>query len=239
MQYDFNLAANGGMTLDVAGKFFKYKSGTGAIRVRASGGGYVDLLPGQGVWNVQFSSLQILDTSGGANKGVLLAGNFDFHDDRITGTVDVVDGGKARTFANMAFLGYSNGGQVVSNYTNNQLFNPYGNTRNIIVERINISTTVAQAAVLRIVNETIGIGANAASKKSGGANSSAFMQSNATPMPINGQVIYAMYFGNNSTITLPLSEPIILTPGTGLSVSSGNANGLDLPVTFEFFEEQI
>ncbi|MCL6484930.1 MAG: hypothetical protein I4O49_12305, partial [Janthinobacterium lividum] len=103
MQYDFNLSPGGAQNLDVKGRFFKYRSGTGAIRVRASKGGYVDLLPGQGVRGFDFESLTVADRSGANNVGVLIVGDFDFQDDRIAGTVDVVDGGRTRTLAGIAF----------------------------------------------------------------------------------------------------------------------------------------
>lgn len=92
MQYDFNLEANGSQFIDVKGRFFKYKNGTGKIRVRNSTGGYIDLLPGQGVNGLNYSSLSITDLTGAQNTGYLLAGDYEFSDSTVTissGTVAV------------------------------------------------------------------------------------------------------------------------------------------------------
>jgi hypothetical protein len=91
MQYDLNLLPNGSQRLEVSGRFFKYVSGAGKIRVTTSKGAVIDLIVGQGVWGEEFSSLVVQDRSGAANVGVLLAGNYDFRDDTvaINGAINV------------------------------------------------------------------------------------------------------------------------------------------------------
>lgn len=91
MQYDFTLAAGAAQSFDVVGKFIKYQHGTGMIRVRMSMGEYVDLLPGQGVFSVDYTRFTVTDRSGANNVGALLAGDFDFRDSRISGAVEVND----------------------------------------------------------------------------------------------------------------------------------------------------
>jgi hypothetical protein len=91
MQYDLNLGAYGSQRLEVNGRFFKYVSGTGKIRVTTNKGAVIDLAVGQGVWGEEFSALTVQDKSGAANQGVLLAGSYDFRDDSVlmTGSVNV------------------------------------------------------------------------------------------------------------------------------------------------------
>lgn len=238
MQYDFNLVANGGQQIDVKGKFFKYVAGTGKIRVRINGGGYVDLLPGQGVWNVEFSTLNVSDRSGAANYGTLLAGIFDFHDDRVAGTVEVVDGGKARTIANQAFMG---GTSIIANaaeYPYVQLFNNT-TTKRVILKSVVLSTLATQQVALSGYSTAITtLVGGVQSKQVGGAASSAEMRVKSD----------AAIFGNpafvnpNVTANVPFiytfQEPLVLLPGNGVVARAGTANSY-LSVNFEFTEELI
>jgi hypothetical protein len=242
MQYDFALAANGGQQIDVRGKFFKYVSGTGRIRVRINRGGYVDLLPGQGVWNVEFETLNISDRTGAANAGTILAGEFDFHDDRVAGEVSVIDGGKARVAANVAFFasiemvaaGAGAAAQV-------QVWNKSTNKR-IVIESFCVSssgagsvgfgTSTAQLATLvgAPVNKHVG-----------------YPQSTSAECRLNnaagGLVAIGNQFGTvfiqaNASIVYKLNEPVVIEPGTGFSIWHGLTN-VDLRVFCEFFEESL
>jgi hypothetical protein len=130
MQYDFTLNANGGGQVEATGEYVKYKSGLGAIRVKFSTGGYVDLTPGQGI-RVQkrFNSINITDRSGNANQGVLVVGDVEFQDDTIVGVVSIVDGAKNSTLSKNCFLGNTACGALAGNYSMVNLINPVGNTK--------------------------------------------------------------------------------------------------------------
>lgn len=238
MQYDFNLPANGGSTLDIKGKFFKYKSGTGLLRVRTDKGGFVDLLPGQGVWNVDFSRLMLQDRTGANNAGIILAGDFDFHDDRISGTVDVVDGSKARSLAGNSFVGYCYQGASASNYAQCELFNPAGSGKNCYLWQISVFSQGALAAgvgVRKAVSQFGGSATAGQSKRIGGANSSTLMIPALGPS-VSGSAADTFMTLSKSQPLLTFKEPILLTPGLGLFVFGGTA-GEDLGVNFEFYEE--
>ena len=238
MQFDFTLAANQSTTLDVSGRFFKYKSGTGVIRVRASAGGYVDLLPGQGVWNVQFSSLTVTDKSGAANAGVVLAGEFDFRDDRIVGTVDVVDGGKTKTNAGIAFSGGVQSGAPAGNYAVCQLWNPAGSGKNVIVSKAFISTDITSVLLMGVGNAVNGATlGNPANKLASGLTSSARNCYDYLPgNPAGFKTLAYVSLMANTPFLYHFAEPVILQPGYGISARMGAMAGT-LNAAFEFVEE--
>ncbi len=235
MQYDFNLQPNESTTLAIAGRFFKYKSGTGLIRIRATGGGYVDLLPGQGVWNVDFSELTVTDRSGLANAGVLVAGAFDFRDDRIAGSVEVIDGGKNRTAAGGAFTTHLSGAANPGFFSGCQLWNPPGSGKNIIVEQILPVIQSPYGLQVVITNAIIsgGTAGVTGNKKSGGGLpvGVGYYTSTAAAALVSNAI-----FG--LTLPIKMSEPFIITPGYGLVFGAPVANayaGADI----EFFEESL
>jgi hypothetical protein len=143
MQYDFSLAGSASVVRDVKGKFFKYKSGAGLIRVGLSTGQYVDLLPGQGIWGVDFTWLTITDKSGVANAGVVLAGEFDFHDDRIAGDVSIIDNSKSKVLSGVEFIRYRSTPAGAGTYSIVQLFNPTGSGKNIAIRQMQICSDTA------------------------------------------------------------------------------------------------
>ncbi|WP_317205563.1 hypothetical protein [Janthinobacterium sp.] len=236
MQFDLQLAANGAQRIEVDGRFFKYKSGTGLIRVTTSKGEVVDLMPGQGVWNTQFSSLTVTDRTGAANAGVLMAGNIDFRDDRITGTVDVVDGGKARTLAGIAFgcSGYQL--SVAGEVAHVEIWNPPGSGKNLIINTaVMASGTVGQLAGVSLYNAVLAVPANPAqNKKCGGGPgvASSFTKSQATQ--ITNTAIWSM----SSGVIYKPTEPIVVAQGWGL-LFTGQSIAASLLVTAEYFEDPI
>lgn len=233
MQYDFTLPANGGQQFDAKGKFIKYIAGTGKIRVRFSRGDYVDLLPGQGVRDLTFDSFQVQDRTGSGNVGVVLAGDFSFRDDRISGTVDVVDGGKSRTIANTAFMGLAYQPGVAANYSHVQIWNPVGSGRVIYLEQITMTTTgttnlnlYTSAAALATLS------GNPLAKKVGGS-ASAMQYYRGAYAAAQGTAIGAL---DPTQKSYKFSEPLLLMPGAGLAILNATL-GNDLGATFEHFEE--
>lgn len=239
MQFDFNVAANQSQVLDVAGRFFKYKSGTGLIRVRATNGGYVDLLPGQGVWNTEFTSLTISDRTGLQNAGVILAGDFDFHDDRISGTVSVVDDAKSRTLANAAYLADIGIAGSAGNYMYAELWNPAGSGKNLIVESVYCSSTTAGFAVLRSQTTQLGtLAEGPVTKKIGAASASvALCNTLLAPGPYVGTQIHGVNLAASQGFKFEFVEPIIIMPGSGLSANGDLGQGLSS--VFEYFEDPV
>lgn len=238
MQYDFTLAPNGAQVLEVSGSYFTYKNGTGPIRVTSSGGAVVDLLPGQGMSAVKFDRLTVKDLSGAGNVGAILAGDGAWRDERIAGTVDVVDGGKARTIAGLAFIGYAYCFSGATKYAHVQLFNPQGSGRNLHVGQVGFysSTAVAQGIVLGANSTPLDLlerkGAN---KRIGGAASVAEVRTKIDVTHLTNSPMAALA---KELTTLKFLEPIMVPPGWGLILLNA-APGEDIGGTFEYFEEPV
>jgi hypothetical protein len=227
MDFDFTLLANGGQAVDIAGSFFKYKAGIGAIKIQTDRGGSVTLLPGQGVRNAQFTRLQIVDASGLPNSGILIAGNEEFIDDRISGsvaitagTLSVVDDGKSRTLSGSAFIATIGQSAAAGTYATLQLWNPAGSGKNLIVESINANFDVdnlfnASDSVAAISVQT----GNPSPKKLGGAASVAW-QCNAAPgAGPAGARYHSDYMSAKKPLQIVYKEPLVIPPGHGFVLS--------------------
>jgi hypothetical protein len=239
MQFDFQLAPGASQTIDVKGRFFKYKEGAGLIRVRTSLGGAVDLLPGQGIENVNFTSLTIADRSGAVNAGSILAGDFDFRDDRITGSVEIIDGGRSRTLANGAFIA-NNVCQPsgVATQSHVQLWNPPESGKNLVLKGIIAASGTTGYIELRKQTAPMGtIPAEYNKPVSKRLDSAAIgvallriQQSAGT-----GARMFAFSITANLPVMYVFQEPIVLPPGTGFSLNADLNQGCG--ATFEYFEE--
>jgi hypothetical protein len=243
MEYDFNLGAGQSLNLDVKGRFFKYKSGTGPIRIRTSLGGAVDLLPGQGVENVHFTGLTISDRSGAGNAGSILAGDFDFRDDRITGSVEVVDGGKNRTRAGQAFL-VAAGGTTDPNFqSRTALVNAAGSGKNIFIETAMLTGQVAvpvslcrvDAGVVVAVAQRKGISKDLTTFKESTAGQ-IFADANQNSAPLNPMWVLQINAGGRDSFQP--KEPFMIPPGAALCMWAQTV-GAPFTAQFEWFEEAI
>lgn len=237
MQFDFTLQPNQSQHIDVVGTFLKYKAGAGTIRVRLNGGGYIDLMPGQGVNGVNFTSIDVQDKTGAVNVGTILAGIYDFRDDRITGTVDVVDGGKARTMANMAFVAGVGQAATAAVFSTAQLWNPVGSGKNIVVEVFEMTSPEGGYIAWEFTNTALATFVdNGRSKKPAGAPSVSQTRKELKGAAVNGSIGVYITAGN-TLVPKRYIEPIVLPPGYGLNVGHTVANS-GLTVYFEYFEEQ-
>lgn len=248
MQYDFQFPANGGQDIAAKGAYVKYKAGLGAIRVKFSTGGFVDLTPGQGVrMPVLFNSVNVSDRSASGNAGVLLIGDYDFQDDSIAGTVSVIDGGVSSTLADKCFLAsvsmpISAAGKWAAAY----LTNPSASGKNVILQSASISSfNTGTMTVHSIANGAPGGGNFSASNKNiytgGGTPSTAklwgFEESSLALLGKEGrkEVVLA-----NTTRDFEVREPVIIRPGVSFAlVFGGTAGAAGAFANFEFREEPI
>ncbi|MGZ3319657.1 MAG: hypothetical protein ACXU9C_01610 [Xanthobacteraceae bacterium] len=237
MQFDFTLTPNGAQQIDVRGKFFKYISGAGKIRVRTSTGDSIDLLPGQGVWNTDYTSLTVQDRSGIANYGLLLAGDFDFHDDRISGSVEVIDGGRSRTLANQAFEGSTYAPVVAGKYATVQLWNPAGSGKRLVLKRVTGSCNTSAPVGIKLTQTQMAtLDGNTPSKLAGGAQSTAQLRYDSVAALPTEKAFAGIGVTAGVSVDRVYQEPILILPGWGLMLWS-NGLGYDCVGAFEFYEE--
>lgn len=236
MQYDFTLQPGGGQVIESVGRFIKYVSGTGKIRVRLDKGGYLDLMPGQGASGLDFSKLIIEDRTGSGNVGTLLAGAFLFQDDRISGTVDVVDGGKSRTLANQAFISGAYFAPDPSFSPYSILFNPAGTGKNVWLEKMTIASSTAGAVGFGFHNAALGALTTAGTPKRLGAAVGV-----ATPRAYIGPGFGSNFGGSiylqaGATFQYEFTEPVLILPGFGFHAFM-TASNIEMRTQFEYFEE--
>jgi hypothetical protein len=244
MQYDLNLTPNGAQQIDVAGTYFKYAKGAGPIRVQVDGGGYVDLLPGQGMQGLKFTRLMVKDSSGAINNGALVAGDGQFIDARITGTVDVVDGGKSRTLANQTFIGGASAGPVAAQWGISQLWNKPASGKRLIVSSVMMLCLDGPGLMqLRIgltkaaSDESAGQVSPASKLLGGTASQAANMCHEGRTVSMPEVLLIGAAVAQNQSFLVTFKEPLIVVPGTGLNVNGPMNYGS--VAYFEFFEEPI
>ncbi|WP_423197144.1 hypothetical protein DFLDMN_000720 [Cupriavidus sp. H19C3] len=242
-QYDLNIQPGGAQNIDVAGDRIQFLSAVdpfAKIEIRPNyAQGNISLRPGQGFrFSEQVTRWVVFNRGSVPLQGFLLIGSGDFFDQRIAGTVDVIDGGKARTMGGLAFSGYAYQTAGGALYPHVELWNPAGNTKNLFVEQVSVITggTLSSGVGVRGHNGPLStIFGNPASKKIGATNSSAELRVQSSATLIGATNLMAF---DKALRVLKFSEPIQIAPGCGLIVLNGLANvGEDIGVNFEFYEE--
>lgn len=238
--YDFTLTAGGMQRLPVVGDFFKVISATGTINVNVDTGATLDLLPGQGLREFDFNALTISDKSGAANVGKILVGFSGMIDDRVTGEVSVIDGGKSRSIAGQAFqygLGVSAG---VGLYAIAQIQNPAGSGKNVIVKAYKIAAQTAGVVAVAMNDAPLQADVSGtASKLIGSANNPALKFYAGAIAGAAGPGYYDIAnLQANSEISKVLQEPWVLVPGVTMKIHSATAQQT-LNCVFEWNEEPV
>lgn len=166
-----------------------------------------------------------------------------FTDNRVSGAVEVIDGGKNRTMANVAFLGAVVTPGQAGNAATAQLWMPVGAVKAASVEKIFISSSAAGQVRLLATN-IIGVnaGGSPGSKLIGGANGTCLQFADsivgAGVPPGSIRQLAALTVASNQQYVLDFEEPVVIRAGYGLSVQH-TLGAADINVTFEFFEENV
>lgn len=239
-QYDLNIPAGGAQNIDVAGDRIQFLSAIdpfAQIEIRPNfAQGNISLRPGQGFkFSEQVTRWVVFNRGAVPLSGFLLIGSGDFFDQRIAGTVDVIDGGKARTLAGIAFGGVSYSQALAGQISHVQLWNPAGSGKNLFVEQVYAQFTGVSSAQFVQHNAPLSVlsALQPASKMLGAAGSVAklYVQQSAASIGAVNPVV-TLGAGN---IFQP-KEPIVIPPGYGLVVRKALVNE-DIQGGFEWFEE--
>jgi hypothetical protein len=248
--YDITITASQTRQLDARGNYFYYYAGSAGgadptITLRGlSSGLRIVLKPGQAFRLPAGSSENswVMTNYAGAATilGSVIVGNGEITDNRVTGSVEVVDGGKNRTNAGTAFSSaISSGAGVAAQYAHCGIWNPSGSGKNVIIERLIISTAAASVVQYGTATNYIGsLNGGASSKKSGGTASTgqASFGNSATNLPSGFSYMGILQINANVPFDLVLKEPIIVQPNAGFAVANATTN-TSLTITTEFFEE--
>lgn len=247
--YVYAVPANGVVSIPVEGSFFKIIASTGPVSVGGDAFGSIGpILAGQGLKDEKFRGLQVQDVSGSVNVVKILIADRGFVDDRITGEVSVIDGGKSRVISNSAFFGYGVGPNAAGQYAYAQLWNPVGSNKRVVIEALTTGIftggTVPNVVNYAMVQTQMSTLQSAGkSKLSGGANSSASFYSETSAIQIAarfpGASFFDLYFeAVNRPFVQKFVEPVVLLPGWGF-VTVCSAPNTVTTNNFEFYEEPI
>lgn len=248
--YDITIAPNTTRQLDAPGSYFYYYTGNAGgadstITMRGlSSGLRIVLKPGQAFRLPRGESETSWVLTNFSNTatilGTVIVGDGDITDNRITGSVEVIDGGKARTFSNSAFMSLLTLGATVGQISHLQIFNPIASGKNVIIESLIFNSVSAAAILLRgYATPLTGLYGNGKSKKIGAPDSAAELrtQHNAAILPTSNS-LFGIDLAASATLERKLSEPIILLPGNGLVIVPTSAN-VGLNANTEWYEENI
>lgn len=245
--YPFSVAIGATLSINSQSTFVYYESASAggsdtSVKIKTDTGSEFILKVGQGArMDKSFKSLYLSNNLGqGTIIGNLVLSEGDFVDHRVVGTVDVVDGGKSRTLSGVAFLAYSNMAAAGSNIAHNQLWNPVGSTKNLIVESILVSTQTAQAFRLSRYNVALPSVSGTPQSKcvDGLAASAGVLLGHGTSLVQLGTILQTIYLQANVPLKVEYKEPIVVPPGTGF-MTVVSASGTDLPTNFEYYEEKV
>lgn len=186
-----------------------------------------------------FNTIQIMSPQ--AQTVRVFVGSGDAGTRRTAGVVSVVDGGKARTLAGVAFMGNVSFAGVASQYSHVQLWNPAVSGRNLVVGQIQCNGVVAQGVSLRAHNAALAaLFSVPPSKRIGAAASVAeFRTASASGYIPAGADVVAFSIQASATVQYKPTEPIVIPPGQGLVLFANNVQAALLAATFDFYEDAI
>jgi hypothetical protein len=245
--YPLLIAAGATLSINTQSSFVYYESASAggadtSIKLVTENGDEFILKVGQGArLKKDFKSLYVSNVKGqGTIIGNLVLSDGDFVDHRVVGTVEVIDGGKNRTMAGIAFMVGGGSGAVAAQMSQSQLWNPVGSNVNIVLSTISLSASSATSYTIGPTAQApmTGLNRTGISKKvgAGAAKGEARGQASAVNL-VTGAMQYG-YLQANVVYPYKFSEPIVLMPGFGLGVALDQPN-VGLLTTFEWYEEAL
>lgn len=245
--YDITLTASQTRQLDAPGNYFYYYAGSAGggdstITLRGlSSGLRIILKPGQAfrLPNGAKENAWVMTNYAGTATivGSVIVGDGDITDNRVTGSVEVIDGAKTRTLTGSAgLMSAATATPGAGNYLQQGVWNPAASGKRIIVNKLTFSSATQQTIFLARISAAGSLSGVATLLFDGlafGGVAKVTAYSGTTP---TGQVIAGYGVQAQQALTLELNEPIIIKPGYGLTCQTGSAN-TDLVTTIPFFEE--
>lgn len=239
--YDFTIPANGSFQLNVEGEYVRIMSSTGNVELVTENYRLGPLASGQGQANTPFKRLTINDKSGSVNIGSILVAANDFVDQRISGEVSVIDGGKSRSKTGVAFATRMTFNSDATNYGYGQFWNPAGSGKNLIVEKLSI--TAGSAGIVGIGSYSTALtnlSTNIPTPKmlGSGAVSSMVMRNQFSNTYLPWLIYGSYYSAANQLVAWESKSPYVIQPGTGLVVDM-ETYSVAVIAMIEYFEEPI
>lgn len=238
-----------GRQINARGTFLRYESGTSgsgiaAVRVRADGADLGNIMPGDAIKLPQPVDRWELEPVEGDTLGTMRIGMGSVESSRLVGTVQTIDGGKARSMSGSAFTAYGWVQGTAGQSPFVQLWNGSASKR-AVINAILIGSGGGQNGHIRFNQQAINgaVGMVGAMKMSGiqAASCDIRQTANATfapPVFGTGANLLTLFNQGGQTTQYRPTEPFVLPPGFGLVVC-GSSQGVDMGVSFEWFEEAV
>ncbi|WP_137860557.1 hypothetical protein [Variovorax sp. 3P27G3] len=159
---------------------------------------------------------------------------------RISSTVQVIDGERARTNAGVMFAGTATPNPVAGQRARAQLWNPIGTAKRLIVSRI-----VLSAGSVQTLNVTSSMAAEAndvtaslaANKLLGGPAPAAQLRHGNNAVGV-ATSMFGVTLAAGGVFDWKPAGVIVVPPGTGLLIGANDLNS-SMSVNYEWFEEAI
>lgn len=252
-KFDFTAPATGApQVVNVPGRYLKYVTGNAGgndagliITPGSKPGSKILLYPGQAItlpddgtagpngWTLANALGQAVIT------GTVVVGNGKIDDNTLSGTVQVVDGGKSRTLAGVAFVMYGQQLAMAAQYSRVQLWNPAASGKRLIVESMDMTTAGAAASAFLTFNTTqlaTLVGAGVAKRSSAAVGTGLICTDTTATQPAAGGDMFSLSLAAASYGPQKFTEPLCIDPGYGL-VLWGAGQNVQFGCTFEWFEE--
>ncbi|PRE65498.1 hypothetical protein C6P96_08540 [Burkholderia multivorans] len=244
--YDIQIPPGGTQILEVGAQIFDFLSSGSAFDT-------IQVLPEFQQGNVTLKLGQGFDAGKVVNRwfvknpgttainGTVVLSTAGFRNFRISGDVNVLDGSKSRSLANVAYCKFNSFPAVASVYNYFQLWNPVGNSNRVVIRSITVSGSLgALSCAIGFTNVMAANagGQNAFPKLSGGSASAIQARYDSTAgSPNEPEPLYQLAAQANSIAVWQPTEPLVLTPGWGLNVHSFGAGNV-VVCGLEWYEEQ-
>jgi len=250
-QFDITVPVVGSFVVHAAGRYIKYMSGSNGggdaslfLTPGAQGGSKIRLQPGfayRVADDLGMPDSWTLQNAAGSAPiiGQVVIGNGKIDDSTVQGVVQMVDGGKVRSLAGNAFMAYGGPGPVAAQYGRVQLWNPASNPNRLIVESMTMLANGANQAAGFVIGlpQLATLTVLGMSKKSGGPASVAGIYTDTTAASVTaGQLMNSLAAVSSTSVTFTPKEPIVIMPGSSLTLYSVVLNAL-LGCTYEWYEE--
>ncbi|KVX90844.1 hypothetical protein WL10_13505 [Burkholderia ubonensis] len=241
--YDIQIPAGGAQTLEAGGQIFDFLSSGSAFD-------QIQVLPEFQQGNVTLKQGQGFDAGKVVNRwyvknpgttainGTVVLSTAGFRNFRISGDVNVLDGGKSRTIANQAFSVYGGVTAVAAQYSRMQLWNPANSGVRLILEALefldgpvanSVSILFQGAALATVVG-------NGIAKLAGGTAAKGQLNSDTTAAAPAGNFSFALGTPASTNLQFSPKEPVVIPPGWGLTFW-GNTQNAYFGMQMEWYEE--
>lgn len=239
--YDLTLAPGTSQNIGALGEYLKVISAPqGRVRVRLDGGDSFALVEGQGFRKRDgetFRDVSVSNLAAYTQTVQVFIGDARFEDSRVTGSVQIVDGGKARTMLAQAFIAYAAQTAGAGQVPVLQLLNPAAATTRAIVKALRMSSATAGSIAMGRHDPVLPSGPfTTFNKLSSGAVSNLVMYRDLPLATGPGTTFESFSVGAGLVVQITFQEPIVLLPGAGLVVWH-SVTGSSLQVGAEFSEE--